>query len=116
MEAENPKGTYLFCMLELLNGSHLEPDNVERIFRFLRPLKENEDMVWLRAMTIRQFGQAWNDGSELMVHADSWVGCNGNYKIFEVPELNLEYAVDYYDDNLCMYCKANREKAFLCIG
>ncbi|KAB1227986.1 hypothetical protein CJ030_MR1G022973 [Morella rubra] len=45
MEAENPKGTYMFCILKLLNGLHLESDDVERVFRFLGPLKENGDMV-----------------------------------------------------------------------
>lgn len=34
MKAENPKATYLFCMLELLRGSDLEFDNVERVSDF----------------------------------------------------------------------------------
>ncbi|KAB1213282.1 hypothetical protein CJ030_MR5G009623 [Morella rubra] len=58
MEAGNPKGTYLFYMLELLSGPHLESGKVERVLRHLGPLKEKEDMVWLRATTIRQFGLA----------------------------------------------------------
>ncbi|KAB1222990.1 hypothetical protein CJ030_MR2G020041 [Morella rubra] len=54
MEARNPKGTYLFCMLELLNGPHLKSDDVDRVFRFLGPLKDNEDMMWVRMTTIQQ--------------------------------------------------------------
>lgn len=38
MEAENAKRTYLFCMLELLNGPHLEFDDVKQVLKFLRPL------------------------------------------------------------------------------
>lgn len=45
MEAENPKGTYLLCMLELLSNPHLESGKDERVLRRLVPLKEKEDMV-----------------------------------------------------------------------
>lgn len=61
-------------MLELLSGPHLESDEVEQNLRLLGPLNENKDMVWVRATTIRQFGLAWNDGSELAMNVDSWLG------------------------------------------
>lgn len=78
MEARNSKGTYLFLMLELLSDPHLESDEVERVLRLLGPLKENENMLWLRATIIRQFDLAWNDGLELVVHEDGWLGRHGN--------------------------------------
>lgn len=99
-------------MLELLSDPRLESDYIARVSRFLRPLKQNEDMIWLRVTTIRQFSLAWTHGSELVEHADGRLGCHGNYQIFEVTGLNPEAVVDYYDDDLCMYCKANRKKAF----
>lgn len=92
----------LFCVLELLNDPHLESDEIKQVFKFLGPLKEKENMVWPRVMTIRQFNLAWNDGSDLVVHTDYWLGCHNDCQIFEVSGINSEYAVDYYDDDLYM--------------
>lgn len=94
-------------MLELLNGSHLESDDVVCVFRFLGPLKDNGDMMWVRRTTIQQFSREWNYRSELEV--EDWLG---HYKITEVSGLNFEWAIDYYDYNLYMYCKANREMTY----
>lgn len=55
VEATNIKGTNVFYILELLNGSHLEFDDVEWVFKFLGPLKDNEDMMWIRQKTIQKF-------------------------------------------------------------
>lgn len=63
-------------------------------------------------MTIWQFGRALNDGSELVVNANGWPGYHCNCEIFEVPRLNPECTIEYYDYDLCMYYKANWEKAF----
>lgn len=79
---------YLFCMLELLNGSHWESDDVERVFRFLGPLKDNEDMMWIRQMTIQQLCCEWNDGSKLEV--ESWLRCHDKCEITEVLGLISE--------------------------
>ncbi|KAB1212840.1 hypothetical protein CJ030_MR5G010140 [Morella rubra] len=72
MEARNPKVTYLFCMLELLSSPHLESDDVARVFRFLGPLKDIKDMMWLRRTIIQQFDYEWNDGLEIEV--EGWLG------------------------------------------
>lgn len=112
MEAENPKASYLFYMLELLRGSDLDFDDMERVFKCLGSLKENVNMLWLRDRTIQQFFHEWNDEYELNVRADGWLRCHDRCQITKVPGLNFEYAVDYYDDYLCMYSKANREMAF----
>ncbi|KAB1227985.1 hypothetical protein CJ030_MR1G022972 [Morella rubra] len=112
MEAENPKASYLFCMLELLRGSDLKFEDMERVFKCLGPLKENENMLWLRDRTIQQFFHEWNDEYELIVRADGWLRFNDRCQITKVPGLNSKYAVDYYDDYLCMYSKANREMTF----
>lgn len=52
-------------------------------------------MLWLWATIIRQFGLTWNDGSELVVHEDGWLGCHDNCQIFEVAGLNSEAVVEY---------------------
>ncbi|KAB1209442.1 hypothetical protein CJ030_MR6G023773 [Morella rubra] len=112
MEAGNAKGSYLFCMLKLLNGPHLEFDDVNRVLRFLGLLKNNEDMMWVKQMTIQQFGRKWNDGSELEVSVDGCLGYHGNCEITKVPRLNFEWVVDYYDYDLCTYCKVNQDMAY----
>lgn len=116
MEAENPKATYLFCMLELQTSPHLESVKVDRVLSLLGSLKDKEDMVCLRATVIMEFSLSWNDGSELEFDEDGWLGCHGNCYLFPVVGLNPNVTVDYYDNDLGMYCKANREKAFLYIG
>ncbi|KAB1226755.1 hypothetical protein CJ030_MR1G022546 [Morella rubra] len=103
MEARNTKVTYLFCMLELLNGPHLESHDVDRVLIFLGSLKDNANMMWVRRTTIQQFGCKWNEGLELVVKG--WLGCHGNYD-------DSKWEVDYYDYNLYMYCKANQEMTY----
>ncbi|KAB1223043.1 hypothetical protein CJ030_MR2G022354 [Morella rubra] len=90
LKATNIKGTNVFYILELLNGSHLEFDDVEWVFKFLGPLKDNEDMMWIRQKTIRQFGREWNDEGKLEVSADDWLGFHGNCKLTEVPRFNSD--------------------------
>lgn len=53
MEVGNTKVTYLFCMLELLNGPHLESHDVDRVLIFLGSLKDNANMMWVRRTTIQ---------------------------------------------------------------
>lgn len=112
MEAGNPKASYLFCMLEFLRGFDMKPGYVERVFQRLGFLKENENMLWLRDRTIQQFAHEWSDKWELNLEADSWLRCHGRFQLTKVPGLNPEYAMDYYNDDLRMYCRANREMAF----
>lgn len=64
-------------MLELLRGSDLESDNVERVFRLLGPLKENEDMGWLRNHVAQQIIHERSNKWELHVTAGSWLWCHG---------------------------------------
>lgn len=116
MEARKAKVKCMFCMLELLKGSNLESNNVERVFKYLGPLKENENMVWIRSTTIRQFSHEWSDEWELNLKADGWLKCHGRCQLTEVPSLNPKYAIDYYDEDLCMYCRTNRKMAFLYIS
>lgn len=117
MEAENPKATYLFCMLELQTSPYLESVEVDRVLSLLgSSLKDKEDMLWLRAIVIMQFSLSWNDRSELEFDEDDWLGCHGNCYLFPVVGLNPNVTVDYYDNDLGMYCKANRERDFLYIG
>lgn len=110
MKAGNLKAMYLFCMLELLNGPHLESFDVVRVFSLLRPLKNTADMMWLRRITIEQFSREWNDGSEINVVG--WLECHGNCDISEFVGLLPEWVVDCYDDKPWIYCKANREIAY----
>lgn len=107
MKAENPKGTYLLCMLELLRGIDLGSDDVEQVFRLLGSLKENEDMGWLRDHVAQQFIHEVSNDWELHVMADNWLRCHGRCQLTKVLGLNPEPAAEYYDDDLCMYCRAN---------
>lgn len=76
---------------------------MKRVFRFLRPLKENENMAWLRDHTVRQFVHECSDEWELNVTADSWLRSHSKCQLTEVSRLNPEVAIDYYDDVLCFY-------------
>lgn len=51
METGNLRATYLLCMLELLTGD-LEFFEVEQVYTLLGSLKDNADMMWLRATMI----------------------------------------------------------------
>lgn len=95
-EAKNPKGTYLFCMLELLKGADLGS------------LKENENMGWLRDHVARQLLHEVSDDWVLHVTENSWLRCHSRCQLIEVPGLNPEPAVDYYNDDLCMHYRANK--------
>lgn len=76
-EVRNPKGTYLFCMLELLRGTDLGPKDLKWVCRHLGSMKKNEDMGWLRDHVVRQFLHEISDDWVLHVTADSWLRCHG---------------------------------------
>lgn len=110
MEARNLKATYLFCMMELLNGPYLEFSYVDQVLELLGPLKDTADMMWLRRITIQQFNREWNDGSEIEV--EGWHEFHGNCDLTKVVGLLPKWTVDYYDNKLYIYCKAIQEMAY----
>ncbi|KAB1213281.1 hypothetical protein CJ030_MR5G009624 [Morella rubra] len=87
-------------------------NNYSRGLRLLGPLKENEDMGWLKDHIARQFIHESSEKWELHVTVESWLQCHGGCQLTKVPGLNPKSTVDYYDDDLCMYFRANQEMAY----
>lgn len=68
-------------------------------------------MDWVWDHTVRQFISECSDDWELHIMVDSWFRCHGGCQLTGVPGLKPGPAVDYYEDELCLYCRANWEMA-----